>query len=323
LNGLEYDSEYRVVAYWLFDQHPGQSRGSYPMPRGQTSRRVLADDVIHVFRKLRPGQTRGVTDFAPVMLPLRDLDDYDDAELMRKKVEACIAAFVTTPTNEPAAILGARSTDSKGIVEDFYPGMIARMRPGEAVTFADPKSSGGYADFQRFGLRKIASGVGVPYELMTGDLSQVNYSSYRAGLVDFRRRVEQDQWQIHVPVVCQRIWSRFQEEVARSTPGIGERTAVTWTPPRFELIDPLKETQAELEACLAGFDTWDEIVRRRGWTASEQLKRIADWQKKIDGLGVVMKSDYRTELAAKAAPPAAAPPRDDAEPEDEDEEAAA
>ena len=27
--------------------------------------------------------------FAPVILKLRDLDEYDDAELVRKKIEAC------------------------------------------------------------------------------------------------------------------------------------------------------------------------------------------------------------------------------------------
>jgi hypothetical protein len=30
----------------------------------------------------------------------------------------------------------------------------------------------------------------VPYELLTGDLSQVNYSSIRAGLVEFRRQID-------------------------------------------------------------------------------------------------------------------------------------
>lgn len=317
-HGIEYDPTGEAVGYWLYREHPGdRSFGSLIRPSGLESERVPADDVLHVFRRLRPGQTRGVTDFAPVMLRLRDLDDYDDAEVMRKKVEACLAAFVTSPEGADAAQLGPVSTDDEGRINRLYPAMIEYLRPGESIATAQPSSAGGYADFKRFAARDIAAGYGVPYELMTGDLSQVNYSSYRAGLVDFRRRIEQDQWGLHVPVVCDRIWRRFLREAAMilQSEAIGTRTTVEWTPPRFELIDPLKETQAELEACLAGFDSFQEIVRRRGWTAEEQLDALAEFQRAVDARGLVLKSDYRTHVT----PAAAAEAEDDGD----DQEAAA
>jgi len=301
-HGIEYDAGGgMVVAYWLYPEHPGESWTSSTriMAGGLQSVRVPAADVIHVFRKLRAGQTRGVTDFAPVVIPMRDSDDYDIAEVVRKRTEACLALIITTSFDIGDASMGQLSQDAKGLLESLSPGLVHYARQGESVTAIEPKAAGGYADFQRFTLRKIASGVGIPYELMTGDLSQVNYSSYRAGLVDFRRRLEQDQWLIYVHGVCQRIWDRFRAESLAMGLG-GGRAEIEWTPPRFELIDPLKETQAELEACLAGFDTWDQIVRRRGWTASEQLEAIAAWQKRLDTLGVVLKSDHRTAIAAKA-----------------------
>lgn len=300
--GIEYDTFGVVVAYYIHGQHPGDSWSISAYRKGATSTRVDASEVIHVFRKLRAGQTRGVTDFAPVMLRTRDLDDYDDAEVMRKKIEACLATFVTTPAGIDSASMGTLSTDDKGRVESLFPGMIKYLAPGEGVTMSDPKSSGGYGDFQRFGLRAIAAGVGVPYELMTGDLSQVNYSSYRAGLVDFRRRLEQDQWHIHVPQFCTRVSNWFQEEVSIQEPGLGDRTAFEWTPPRFELIDPLKETEAEIAAIEAGLDTWDEVIRRRGWTAAEQRKKLAANNAEADRLGLKLRGDYRLELAAKASP---------------------
>jgi len=301
--GIEYNGFGERVAYWLYPEHPGDNWSSLASATSKfrQSQRIEAKDVIHVYRKVRPGQTRGVSDFAPVMIRMRDFDDYDDAELMRKKIEACLAAFVSTSSGVDSTMLGPISTDSTGRIESLFPGMIEYLKPGESITMADPKTSGGYADFQRFGLRAIAAGVGVPYELMTGDLSQVNYSSYRAGLVDFRRRIEQDQWHLYVHGVCGRIWSRFIEEASALSPGLGDRTGIEWTPPRFELIDPLKETQAEIEACLAGFDTWEEIVRKRGWTASEQLDSIEKWQKELDRRGIVLKSDPRASMT-KAAP---------------------
>lgn len=300
--GIETDRLQRIVAYWLFPEHPGNSAPSMEWGRrGFESRRVPADDVIHVYRRLRAGQTRGVTDFAPVMLRMRDLDDYDDAEVMRKKIEACLAAFVTQPAGPEASSIGAVSTDDDGRIDTLYPGMVEYMKPGESISFADPSTSGGYADFQRFGLRAIAAGYGVPYELMTGDLSQVNYSSYRAGLIDFRRRIEQDQWQVYIPQVCARIWRRFLLEVGGiSRTAMGARTVPQWTPPRFELIDPLKETQAQLEAVRAGFDSWYEVVRQRGWTGEEQLEEIQRWQRELTERGIVLTSDPRSDQGQAA-----------------------
>ena len=115
---------------------------------------------------------RGVPWFAPVILKLRDLDDYDDAELMRKKIEACFAAFVTGAQDEET--LGKPSTGISGDrVESFEPGMIEYLEPGKDVKFASPSANGGYAEYMRLQLHAVAAGVGLTYELLTGDLSQV------------------------------------------------------------------------------------------------------------------------------------------------------
>jgi lambda family phage portal protein len=301
-SGIEFDALGRPVAYWLYRQHPGDRLF---LSRGLQSERVPASEIIHLFRRLRPGQNRGVSDFSPVILRMRDLDDYDDAEIMRKKVSACLAAFVTTPGGTDAARLGPVTTDAQGRVESLYPGQVEYLATGEQITFSEPKDSGGYGEFQRFGLRALAAGCGVPYELMTGDLSQVNYSSYRAGLVDFRRRVETDQWQIHIPF-CMRVAAAFQTAAQVMQPGLGSRAKWSWTPPRFELIDPLKETQADTEAVQSGFESWPEVVRRRGYVAQEQLAEIAKWQQALDDAGVIVKSDFRQAKGAGSSASAAA-----------------
>lgn len=51
----------------------------------------------------------------------------------------------------------------------------------------------------------ISAGFRVPYELMTGDLSQVNFASSRVGLYEFHRMVEAVQWQVVIRMFCQRI----------------------------------------------------------------------------------------------------------------------
>ena len=68
---------------------------------------------MHTYNILRPGQVRGVLWLAPVMLALCDLDDYRDAERMRKKTEACLAGIVTRLEGSGGVPIGAKSTDPK------------------------------------------------------------------------------------------------------------------------------------------------------------------------------------------------------------------
>jgi len=80
----------------------------------------------------------------------------------------------------------------------------------------------------------------VPYELLTGDLSQVNYSSIRAGLVEFRRMIDAVQWQLFVPMFCAPVW-RWFAQAAWAAGRIPEpMVRVEWSPPEFETVDPQK-----------------------------------------------------------------------------------
>jgi capsid protein len=57
--------------------------------------RVPASEIIHLFRVLRPGQIRGEPWLARALVKLNELDQYDDAELVRKKTAAMFAGFIT------------------------------------------------------------------------------------------------------------------------------------------------------------------------------------------------------------------------------------
>jgi lambda family phage portal protein len=83
--GVERDRNGAPVAYHILNQHPGSSffrtgeRTWTVVPAfGKTGRR----NVIHLFKMLRPGQSRGVPYLAPVIEPLKQLDRYTEAEIM-------------------------------------------------------------------------------------------------------------------------------------------------------------------------------------------------------------------------------------------------
>jgi hypothetical protein len=109
------------------------------------------------------------------MRRFRDLDSYEDAEIMRKRVEACVTAIVYGDELEEEGI-AAKVTDANGnIVETMEPGLIAYARGGKEIEFNTPSAVGGYAEFKRCEIQSIAAATGLTYELLSGDLSRVNY----------------------------------------------------------------------------------------------------------------------------------------------------
>jgi lambda family phage portal protein len=295
--GIEFDKNNRRVAYWLWQEHPGDS---FIGRSKLQSIRVPADQILHIFRKQRAGQFRGVTAYAPSMVRLRDLDGYDDAELWRKKIEACFAAFVVQNSGSDGPVVGQLAKKTSGgsssepdKVEVFRPGMIEYLQPGEDVRFGSPSSDGNYEAYERVQLHAIAAGLGITYEQLTGDLSQVNYSSLRAGLLEFRRLIEMIRWQVFIPKLCTPIWRKFIErafiagEISRIEYG------VNWSPPKFEMIDPLKDAQADTMMMRNGTLTQKEAIARQGYDPEQQLTDIAETNKKLDELGIILDSDPR------------------------------
>src|SRR5690606_15292551 len=74
IQGIEFDALGRRAAYWLHQEHPGASTGM----RSLESKRIPAEDVIHVFLPKRAGQARGYSWLAPIMQRLRNFDEMED-----------------------------------------------------------------------------------------------------------------------------------------------------------------------------------------------------------------------------------------------------
>lgn len=271
LYGIEYDSIGRRVAYWLYSEHPGEiSTGRFV---GLQSRRVLAEDIIHVFEKSRPGQSRGVPVFAPVMITTNDLDEYEEATLVRKAAEACITAIVESDEENP--VIGTESTDTYGrTLEELAPGQVEYLKPGEKITFNNPPSSAGYGEYINARLHSIAAGCGVTYEQMTGDLSQVNYSSIRAGTLDFRREVEQYQWLTFIQLFCKPVMSAWLRAASLSNNNIKQDVTVDWTTPKWDWVDPLKDIKGEEMELANNLKSWSEGARQRGYNPDQLLEEI-------------------------------------------------
>ncbi len=310
--GIEFDRINRRVAYHLYRQHPGDSTN--PLATGELVR-VPADSVLHLFRPIRPGQLRGQPWLTQVLIKLWELDQYDDAEVVRKKTAAMFAGFITKNAPEDQLFAEGESDEAGVALAGLEPGTMQVLLPGEDVKFASPADVGAaYETFMRVQLRSIAAGMRITYEQLTGDLTGVNYSSIRAGLLEFRRRCEQFQHQVIVYQMCRPIWRRWIEAAVLAgaldaDPTDARLYDVKWIPPGFAWVDPLKDIKAQIMAVRAGFKSRSEVVSEQGYDADALDREIAADNERADGLGLEYDSDPRKATdEASATPGGCAPP---------------
>lgn len=281
--GVEFDKLGRRAAYWLFPEHPGARTAS-----GE-SRRVPATEILHIYRKKCPGQVRGVSWLGAAIVKLKDLDEYDDAELLKQKIAACFAAFVTDLDGSTPAVGEEDPTNS--LVETIEPGMVSHLPPGKQVTFGNPPTTTSDS-FATRNLRKIAATMGVTYEDLTGDYSQVNFSSARMGRLAHWGYVRNWQWNLLVPQLCNGVWSWAMESAAAAgllPEGIGAE----WTAPPMPMIEPDKEGLAYQRLVRNGVMTHAEMIREQGGDPDAHWEEYAAGLQKLDGLKIKLDSDVR------------------------------
>ena len=274
ISGVEFSADGRRIAYHIFPQQPDLIVNMLWAPI-----RVAAEDIIHIFRQDTPGQVRGVSWLTPVLTKLLELDRLEDALLARANVAALFGGFISDP--EGTSGFGDGKIDPQQL--SLEPGVMRVLPASATVTFPSMPDAADMPDVLRHLLRSIASGVGLPFELLSGDLSQVNYSSAKLGLESFKRRVTAIRSSILTARVLNPIWQRFVTlEIlsGRIYAADFERNpdpyfAMTAMWPGFAPLDPYREAEADVTLMQNGLRSRAEIIASRGRDVADVDAEIA------------------------------------------------
>ena len=290
--GIEYDEHGRRAAYWLYPRNPTLS------PTITSSVRVPADQVIHLFHPLQPGAERGVSWLAPVLLALNEIRNYCESERVRMNMASLFTAAIVTPDPTGAAGVGMdfESLAGQMKVQELAPGSVAELKIGESIEWNKPPEAGSsFEPFIRVQLRQVAAAHGIPYELLTGDVSQVTFASGRHALLEFRRRLEAIQHHTVIFQLCRPVlaaWLRFGEAAGALTHPPAANI-IRWIAPLPEMLDAQGEVAAEVARIRAGLKSRSEAVAATGWGVEQIDAEIFADNARADGLGLVLDSDPR------------------------------
>lgn len=302
--GVEVDGSGRPVAYWLWNRHPDDV---LPSGRRGGRRRVPAEFIVHVYDAERPGQTRGVTRFAPVMQDLHRLGAMQEATLILQHVAACQGGWLVPKDDETAPLLtpeqqAAGQTD---VSIEAEPATLRTVPHGYTVEGFEPSMPGEqYVPFTQDVKHSTAAGFGVSYMSLTGDLKGTSFSSGRMGLGPERRRWRRKQVQLrdsfHAPLF--RAWLRYAS-LSGALPLTPEQlvevqAAAEWLLPGWDYVDPEKDANASITEVANTMNSLTAILAAKGRDFATVARQRAREIRLLRRLGL----PEQTTLGATSAP---------------------
>jgi len=180
------------IAFHVYDQHPGgflPGQGGSPFHGvwverlGRSGRRRI----LHHFRKLRPGQPRGLPYLAPIIDSIKQIARYTEAEIMAAVVTAYFTVFIETPTGNTAPIFDGKEAPAAGAPNEVGLGMgaVVGLAPGEKVSnTANPsRPNPNFGPFIDAVIKQMGIALGLPFELLVKQFN-ASYSASKAALLD-------------------------------------------------------------------------------------------------------------------------------------------
>lgn len=330
-DGVEIGARGQAIAYHVSKGHPGDMFSSAFSQDFMRIRRFREGqlNMLHFFRRQRPGQTRGAPVLTPALTAFQNLSKYIEYEQIAARVNASIALFITQ--NDPETATVTFDTEEQKFVEGIEPGAIERLGPGENIEPFNANRPGTTFDpYVIRMLRAIGAAVGLPYELFARDASRVNYTSSRTLLLEAWRGFRCDQAALVScvlgPVREMVLVEGYARGLLPTVEGFGAdpllRRALlraAWIPPARGWVDPVKEIEASAAAVAANLSTHADEAAGNGRDFAETARINARNARMLLDLEKEFKLPPGT-LTGGGQKQAAAPPADDADPDEGEEE---
>lgn len=289
IQGVEIDDNGAPLSYFISDKHPG----TYLARGGLKWERILAfgvnsgmRQVMHLYDRLRPGQTRGVPYLAPVITKLRELARYSDAEITAAVVNACFAITLKTDNVEGMNLTDTNSKDGKDeSINLTEPGQLVELGLNESLeNFESKRPNTAFDPFVQAILRQVGVALELPFELLIKHFT-ASYSASRAALLEANKFFKKRR-----AFLSGGFCTPFYEALITEAVAVGRLDApgfftdplvhaaylgVTWVGPAPGQIQPLPETRsikARIDMGLTSLDQETSEYNGGNWEANHRQR---------------------------------------------------
>lgn len=296
INGIEYEDG-QVVAYWISE------RGMQSDYSGGRAERVPARFIEHLYFPTEAEQKRGIPWMAAGMQRVHMLDRYENAEVTQARIAAEKGGFFTKNAAAEGDYdgTGSGNDDDSGEVEymDSEAGVFASLPSGWDFKEFDPTHpTTAFDPFSTKLLRGIASAGNINYNSLANDLSDVNYSSARIGILEVRDNwQEKQQWLIgwfHEVIFPD--WLRMSMTTGQLRLEISRfreyLDAVAWVPRSWAWVDPQKEAIGNRETVKLRAKSLSEVASERGVEFEEVVDSLAKEREYAEKAGIDMSAIF-------------------------------
>lgn len=308
--GIELTPQRQPVAYYVKQYQPnlGWTQTSVS---GEPYDRIPASEMLHLYDSDRVDATRDVSQMAPSMLRLKMLAGYEEAAVINARVSACKMGFYQSDAGDQYQ--GDDKDVNGNPIQSAEPGQMEKLPPGWTFQAYDPKyPDNQHGPFTETILHGVAAGLGTSYATISQNLSSVNFSSIRAGLIEEREEWKEGQrWLVenfHDPVFAGWLEMALTMGAIGSLPlaKFDKFNAAKWTGRRWAWVDPLKDVEASRAAVGAGFKSSSMIATEMGYDLEEVYEEIAEETALAEELGLVFDFSISGKGTAKDNPDATA-----------------
>jgi lambda family phage portal protein len=313
VQGIEFDRNGTRSAYWIYPEEPSDQALMQSDPV-----RVPADQILHIYDPLEPGQIRGLSRFMTTGGTFEAINQYLDFLMLKERIAASFALMITRQQglNFPTPDGSTSQTDPQGNTQDYFEGgMIFHGQPGEDIKGVSSAVQPEEVDKMiQVMLRMAACGFDTSYELISRDLSEVTYLSARQGENQDRRIWEPQQTALNRQFNCP-----VRKEFIRLGSVMGkwripdgqldQYCAAEWIPDGWDWVDPSKDVKSSIEAMKAGLIPPQEVMAKQGRDWFDVLNQFEAFKAVCKEKGLVFTTfpDMVAEAEAAAQPEPEAP----------------
>lgn len=271
-------------SYTVMKNHPGDlGLAGYSMLEYV---KVPARLVAHYFLKSRPGQVRGVPIFAPSLELFAELRSFRKAVLRSAEIAADISVLLESAIQVP---MQNRATDSDTwTTYNIERGQMMILPPGmKPASLMNEQPATSYEMFQEKCIGEACRPLQYPLNLALGTSQKFNFSSAKLDHINYRTGTDAVRSALERAFYRTMLREWYEEAVniegylPRYIPLHELRHSWHWE--GYPVLDPLAETEADIQRLKAGLMTLSQYWARSPYSSGQDWRvMLEELAKEID-----------------------------------------